>query len=120
LFGAKAAPALRGTFKVVKSSVINISDTEIKSRLITALNEYFSIDNWDFGETFYYTELSAYLHNKLASYISSVVIVSQDTSQKFGNLFQVNAGPDEIFVSAVTAEDIQIIPAITNAQLNQV
>lgn len=119
LFGLKADATLRAKFKVVKNAAANISDTEIKSRLITALNEYFSIDNWDFGETFYYTELSAYLHNKLASYISSVIIVSQDTSQKFGNLFQINAGPDEIFVSAVTADDIQIIPAITNAQLNQ-
>ena len=119
LFGPKADSTLRATFKVVKNASINISDTEIKSRLITALNEYFAIENWDFGETFYYTELSAYLHNKLASYISSVIIVSQDTTQKFGNLFQINAGPDEIFVSAVTADNIQIIPAITNAQLNQ-
>ena len=119
LFGPNADASLRATFKVVKNAAVNISDTEIKSRLITALNEYFAIDNWDFGEPFYYTELGAYLHNKLASYISSVIIVSQDTTQKFGNLFQINAGPDEIFVSAVTADDILIIPAITNAQINQ-
>ena len=120
LFGAKAESALRAKFKIVKNPITNISDTEIKSRLISALNTYFSIDNWDFGETFYFTELSAYLHTNLATYIGSVILVPQDTNQQFGDLFQINAGIDEIFVNAATADDIEIIPAITAAQLNQV
>jgi hypothetical protein len=88
--------------------------------VLTALNTYFSIDNWDFGETFYFTELSAYLHTSLATYISSVILVPQDVNQQFGDLFQVNANIDEIFVNSATAADIEIISAITAAQLNQV
>ena len=120
LFGSKAESALQALFKVVKNPLTNISDTEIKSKLLSALNNYFSVDNWDFGETFYFTELSAYLHTALATYISSVILVPQDVNQKFGDLFQVNAAVDEIFVNAATAADIEIIPAITAAQLNQV
>jgi hypothetical protein len=120
LFGTKAETALQAKFKIVKNPITNISDTEIKSRVLTALNTYFSIDNWDFGETFYFTELSAYLHTSLATYISSVILVPQDVNQQFGDLFQVNANIDEIFVNSATAADIEIISAITAAQLNQV
>ena len=120
LFGAKAESALQAKFKVVKNTLTDISDTEIKSKILSALNNYFSIDNWDFGETFYFTDLSAYLHTALATYVSSIILVPQDVNQKFCDLFQVNAGVDEIFVNAATAADIEIIPAITAAQLNQV
>ena len=34
------------------------------TQVIEAVNEYFDVANWDFGETFYYTELSAYIHCK--------------------------------------------------------
>jgi hypothetical protein len=49
-----------------------------------------------------------------------VILVPQDVNQQFGDLFQVNANIDEIFVNSATAADIEIISAITAAQLNQV
>jgi hypothetical protein len=35
----------------------------------------------------------------------------------FGNLYQINAEPDEIMVSAATVDNVEIISAITAAQL---
>lgn len=119
LFGAKADIEFQAKFKIVKSEGTLLSDTEIKLRAVTSLNNYFSNENWDFGETFYYTELSAYMHKILAGAVSSIVLVPKDSSKTFGSLFQVNAEPDQIFVNAATVDDIEIIAAITPKQLNQ-
>ena len=119
LFGAKADSALRATFKVVKNPAVTISDNEIKSRVISAINSYFDIANWDFGETFYFSELSAYLHSQLVPDVSSIIIVPTATSNTFGDLYQINAEANEIFVSAATVSDVQIISAITAGQLNR-
>ncbi len=118
LFGSKADASLRATFKVIKNTNITISDNEIKSLVISAINTYFDINNWEFGETFYFSELSAYLHTQLVPYVSSIIIVPSNTDSRFGTLYQINADPDEILVSAATVDNVQIIPAITAAQLN--
>ena len=118
LFGAKADPTLRARFKVVPGAGSNITDYELKTSVISAINNYFNVNNWDFGETFYFSELAAYLHTALAPNIASVLIVPTDTSVVFGNYFQINAQPWEIITSAATVNDIDVINAITAAQLN--
>ena len=119
IFGAKADLALQATFKVVKNPNVVVSDNDIKTSVISAINSYFDIANWDFGETFYFSELSAYLHSILAPNIASVTIVPASASTIFGSLLQINAGYNEIIVSAATVDNVQIISAITAAQLNQ-
>ena len=59
MFGPKAPIELQGSFKVIKNIGVVVSEGEIKSRLVESLNQYFSLDNWDFGDTFYFSELSA-------------------------------------------------------------
>jgi len=118
LFGNKADVALRATFKVIKNINVNVSDNDIKSQVIAAINTYFDINNWDFGETFYFSELSAYLHTTLVPNVSSIVIVPSTAGSQFGTLYQINAEPNEILVSAATVDNVQIISAITAAQLN--
>jgi hypothetical protein len=117
LFGRDADPMLQATFKVVKNSNVVISDNEIKSLVITAINKYFAAENWDFGETFFFSELSAYLHTVLTPNVSSVIIVPNSTSQSFGSLYQINSNPDEIIVSSATVDNVQVISNITAAQL---
>lgn len=117
LFGNTADPLLRATFKVVKNNNIVVSDNEIKIAVIDAINTYFSVDNWDFGETFYFSELSAYLHQTLLPNVSSVVIVPSSTDLSFGNLYQINAEADEIITSSATVDNVQVISTITAAQL---
>ena len=118
LFGSKAPTNLQANFKVVKNPMINISDNDIKTNVISAINNYFDVTNWDFGETFYFSELSAYLHRVLSPNVASIMIVPIDTNMNFGNLYQINAEPYEIIASAATVENVEIISAITMAELN--
>ena len=119
IFGAKAPAALQATFKVVKNASIIVSDNDVKTKVIDAINTYFDVANWDFGETFYFSELSAYLHSVLAPNIASITIVPSSESSTFGSLLQINANYNEIIVSAATVDNVQIISAITAAQINQ-
>jgi len=118
LFGFKAANNLRAVFKVVKNPAIETSDNDIKTSVIDAINTYFDISNWDFGETFYFSELSAYLHQALVPNIASITIVSADSALSFGHLYQINSDPNEIIVSAATVENVEIITSLTAKQLN--
>ena len=118
LFGNKASPELRASFKVIKNPNTNISDNDVKSQLIAAINTFFDINNWDFGESFYFSELSAYLHSVLVPNVSSIIIVPSNSNTQFGTLYQINAEPNEILISAATVDNVQIIPAITAAQIN--
>jgi hypothetical protein len=119
IFGDKSASNLQAIFKVVKNPNLNISDADIKTSVISAINEYFDISNWDFGETFYFSELAAYLHRALTPNIASIIIVPKDSSIRFGTLQQINAEPNEIIISAATVNDIEVIAAVTASQLNQ-
>lgn len=119
IFGVKADPALRATFKIVKNPNIAVSDNDVKAQVIAAINSYFEISNWDFGETFYFSELSAFLHNRLTPNVSSIIIVPSAAGAQFGGLYQINAEPNEIIVSAATVDNVEIITAITAAQINQ-
>ena len=118
LFGNKAATELQATFKVIKNSNVNLSDSEIRSQVLAYINSYFSTTNWDFGETFYFTELATYIQQGLAPSISSIIIVPNSASQVYGSLQQISSEPDEILISVATVENIEIISAITAAQLN--
>ena len=117
LFGSTAEEALQATFKVVKNPKTNVSDAVIKTRVIAAVNEFFALDNWDFGDAFYFTELAAYVHNQLAPDLLTAVIVPNQTGQSFGSLFQINSAADEIFISGATVDDVSIITALGANQL---
>ena len=117
LFGSNAEEQLQATFKVVKNAKTNVSDAVIKTRVIAAINEFFALDNWDFGDTFYFTELAAYIHNQLAPDLLTAVIVPNQSGQGFGSLFQLDSAADEIFISGATVDDVSIITALGANQL---
>jgi hypothetical protein len=119
LFGSKAESAMQAVFKVVKNPNLNISDTEVKTSVVNAINEYFAAENWDFGETFYFSELAAYLHKELTPKVASIIIVPRDPDVDFGALYQINCEPNEIIISSATANDIEIISSININQLGQ-
>lgn len=118
LFGPKAPENLRAKIKVVKSSLTTVSDSEVRSKVLSLMNEYFNINNWDFGDTFYFSELSAYLHSNLLGIISSVVLVPTNTNNAFGTLYEIKSGPYEIFVNAATTNEIMVVSALTPDTLN--
>ena len=117
LFGAKAEPALRATIKVIKTSGISASDSEIRSAVLTTMNSYFNINNWNFGDTFYFSELSAYIHAEIGSLVNSVVLVPNDPTMSFGDLYEIKCRPYEIFVNAASSLDVIVIAALTPAEL---
>ena len=104
---------------MIKNPNVVISDNEVQSQVIAAINSYFDVANWDFGETFYFSELAAYLHVQLVPNVASITIVPANESSVFGSLMQVNCNINEIVTSAATVADVKIITAITAAQLNQ-
>ena len=117
LFGPKANPALQATIKVVPASNTSSSNNEIVSAVLTAMNNYFDINNWNFGATFYFSELSAYLHAECGELISAAVLVPNDPSKPFGYLYEISCLPYEIFANAAVADTIVVVPALTPTEL---
>ena len=120
LFGGPAESKFQVRFKVVKNSSRTINDNELKVNIITNINQFFSIQNWDFGDTFFFTELATYIVDQNSPNISNIVIVPKQSTQVFGSLYEIQSRPDEIFVSGATVDDIDIVAEINAAQLNAV
>ena len=116
LFGSNADINLQSTFKAAKNSTRPVSDNELKTRILSAINDFFSLSNWDFGQTFYFSELSTYVMNLLTPDITNFVIVPK-SNNNFGSLYEVACASNEIFISGATVFDIEIIDAITSSQL---
>jgi hypothetical protein len=112
LFGAKANDALRATFQVVKNPLSRISDNELKSKIVEQINNYFALDNWDFGQTFYFSELSAYLHRQLGLDLSSIILIPSSANSVFGNLYEIRSQPNEILINAATVDNVQVVTGV--------
>ncbi len=117
LFGSKAASELQAKFKIVKNEDIVITDNQLKADVITYINQFFALENWEFGDTFYFQELAAYVTTKMAPNLKTFVIVPENVNQTFGSLFEIKAEDDEIFVSAAGVDDVEVISAITATRL---
>ena len=117
LFGQKADPALRATIKVIASSQTTASASTIQSLVIANMNAYFNLDAWNFGDTFYFSELAAYIHQNIGNIVSSVVLVPLDPSKSFGDLYEIRSAPNQIFCNGATVNDVQVITALTSANL---
>lgn len=117
LFGPQAEPELQAIFKVVKAPSTSVSDNEIKTRVVQAVDIYFDIRNWDFGEKFFYTELAAFIHQQLSMLISSVVIVPSNATSQFGNLFEIVASPNQLFMSTATVNNVAIVSNLTDQNM---
>ncbi len=117
LFGSKADSKLQATFKVVKNPHQTVNDNDLKVRVITAINSFFDINNWDFGDRFYMSELTTYILNSVAPDLANIVIVPKQTGQVFGSLFEIQSRADEILISGATVDDVEIVTAITAAEI---
>jgi hypothetical protein len=117
LFGPKADPALQATIKVIRAANSTASESEIKNLVVANLNNYFTIDKWDFGDTFYFSELAAYIHKNMGGIVSSVVLVPLDPLKSFGDLYEIRSAPNEIFVNAAAVSSVQVITALTSTNI---
>lgn len=117
LFGDNAEGKFQAVFKVVKNIKEVTNNDDIKVRVIQSINQYFNLENWDFGDTFYFSELSTYVMTQMAPDIVSFVIVPEQGAQSFGSLYEIKSESDEIFISGATVNDVEIIDAITASKL---
>jgi hypothetical protein len=117
LFGAKASAELRAVIKVIPAAGTTTSTSEIKNLVVANMDAYFSLDKWDFGATFYFSELAAYIHSQIGSIVSSVVLVPLNPQKSFGDLYEIRSAPNQIFVNAATVNDIQVIQALTSTNI---
>lgn len=109
LLGPNAPASLQATLKIIKSSHSTLTDNQIKTAIITAVRNFFDISSWEFGETFYFTELSSAIHAALPADISSVVLVPASSTHGFGSMFQVLAREDEVFYVDITPDQIEMV-----------
>jgi hypothetical protein len=117
LFGSKAPEALRATVKVIPAAGTTASTSEIKNLVVTAMDQYFQLDIWNFGDTFYFSELAGYIHKQIGTVVSSVVLVPLNTQKSFGDLYEIRSAPYQIFVNGATVNDIQVIQALTSTNI---
>ena len=117
LFGSKAPEALRATIKVIPAAGTTASNNQIRNLVIATMNAYFDIANWNFGDTFYFSELAAYIHSQIGTYVASVVLVPLNTNKSFGDLYEIQCAPNQIFVNGATVNDVEVITALTSTNL---
>jgi len=120
LFGSQATPNLQGTFKAVRNPSRITSDNDLQTRILAAINSFFSLDNWEFGQSFNFTELATYVLNQMTPDILNFIIVPKNPNIPFGSLFEISCQTNEILVSGATTNDIEIIDAITAAEINSI
>ena len=117
LFGQKAAEELRAIIKVIPAAGTTVSVSEIKNLVVANMDAYFNLDKWDFGATFYFSELAAYIHSQIGSIVSSVVLVPLNPQKSFGDLYEIRSAPNQIFVNAATVNDVEVIQALTSTNI---
>jgi len=120
LFGSKADINLQASFNVMINPNSTVSTSNITARILTAINQFFALENWNFGDTFYFTELSTYVMSQLSPDISNFVIVPKQLGQYFGSLFEIKCPSDQIFVSCASATDIVVVSGLTSGNLKTV
>jgi hypothetical protein len=118
LFGPAADTSLQAIFKAVQSPASTASANSIVSRILDAINAFFALENWDFGQSFHFSELSTYVMNLMTPDITNFIIVPLRSNNGFGSLYEVACQSNEIFISGAKASNIQVISAITASQLN--
>lgn len=116
LFGSKADINLQATFKAVRNQSRPSSENELKTRILNAIQDFFALENWDFGQSFNFSELSTYVMNLLTPDITNFVIVPK-SNNNFGSLYEIACQSNEIFINGAGVSDIEIISAITSSEL---
>ncbi len=116
LFGEQASRNLQATFKAVRNTTRSTTENELKSRILAGIEQFFALENWEFGQTFYFSELSTYIMNMMTPDITNFIIVPK-SDVPFGSLYEIACQNNEIFINGATVNDIEIIDAITSNQI---
>lgn len=119
LFGPRAPASLQARFKVVRPDMSTLTDAELKVNIVGIIRNFFDLSFWEFGETFFFTELSAAIHAELGPELDSIVLVPLAASTQFGDLFQIQATENELFIPDINVTDIEIVNTLTPQNIRQ-
>ena len=117
LFGSKADTSVQATFVAVSNPNSSVSAGEVASQVITAVNNYFAIGNFKFGQTFYWSQLSNYILSQLGNTINAINLVPIAGNLSYGALEQITCNPYEIFVSCATVQTVSVVTSLNNLNL---
>lgn len=117
IIGDKSVPSLQARLKVIRAANSTMTDNQIKNQIVATVRNFFDVATFEFGETFYFTELASAIHMDLSTEISSVVMVPLMSTSQFGDLLQVFAREDEIIYPDIGVEDIDIVSGFTPTNL---
>lgn len=120
LFGPNADPTLQATFAVVRPTTnVTLTDNQVQSKIVSIIQDFFQPQYWEFGETFFFTELAAVIQAQLAAEIDTVVIIPSYAANQFGDLFEIAPGENQLFIPDVSTSQINIVTALTPQILRQ-
>lgn len=119
IIGKRAQDTLKATIKVIRTDNRSLTGNQIKTKIVDLVNEYFDINKWEFGETFYFSELGAFIHSRMPVDVDSVVLVPTFSNHVFGDLMQVMAREDEIIQPSISVADIEIVESLNPRNLKQ-
>lgn len=119
IFGSRADINVQGRFKVIKAPNSTLSDNQIKNTIVTTTKNYFDVTKWEFGETFYFDELSTVIGQALANDVLSVVFVPNSSEQTFGDGYQIRCKEDEVIFADIDNSIIDIVSEYSPKELNQ-
>lgn len=111
LFGNEALTENQAIFKIVKVENSVWTDNQIKQGVINAIDEYFNLDNWSFGDSIFTSELIAYIHQKLISHVASITIVPKQITNDNSDIYQIRMEFNELPLSVASVNDVIIIPS---------
>jgi hypothetical protein len=120
LFGANADPTLQATFAVVRPTTnVTLTDNQVQSEIVSIIQDFFNPQVWEFGQTFFFTELAAVIQAKLAAEIDTIVIIPSYAANQFGDLFEITPGENQLFLPDISTSQINIVTALTPQVLRQ-
>lgn len=117
LFGDKADYNKQATFVVVSNPNITIGSGEIASQVITNINNFFTIGNFTFGQTFYWAKLSNYILSNMGNIINAIHLVPSAGNLSYGSLEEITCNPWEILINCATVAQVNVVTNLNNLNL---
>jgi hypothetical protein len=118
IFGPYADSKNQCVFNVIASPNSNTNANVIANSIVSLIQTYFDINNWNFGQSFYFNQLSTYICSNNPDVLSIVIIPTYPTST-FGSLFQINADYGEILIPHINADMIKFVKNYNPTNLKQ-
>lgn len=115
LFGKMSDTEYGAIIKLVKNETLPIDNNDLKVKVVATINEFFDIAHWDFGDTFYQSELITYIITKLTPDVNNVIVMPTDATKSVKSLYEINCKPHELFISGITVNDIEIVQALKDS-----